>query len=118
MDVCHQSLTFLCRSPPPSILQTRGCHLCNPSHSRMGGMHLCHLDPLTEASRGGPSPTSPSIWKRYPRVLQGLHRRLLRRGLHPPPPSQSMGPHHRAPPRCQTPQREDVPPLPHRAEGT
>src|SRR5260221_5307229 len=49
----------------PSILQTRGCHLCNPSHSRMGGMHPCHLDPLTETSRGGSSPMSPSIWKCY-----------------------------------------------------
>src|SRR5258708_4568427 len=74
-----QSPTSLCRSPPP-------LHLCDPSHSRMGGMHLCHLDPLAETSRGGSSPTSPSIWKCYPRVLQGLHRHLLRRGLHPPPP--------------------------------
>src|SRR5258705_8683832 len=106
-EVCH-----------PSILQMRGCHLCNPSHSRMGGTHQHHLDPLTETSRGGPSPTSPSIWKHYPRALQGLHRHLLRRGLHPPPPSQSMGPHYRAPPQCQTPQREDIPPLTHRAEGT
>src|SRR5258708_40252798 len=70
----------------PSILQTRGCCLCNPSHSGMGGMHWCHLDPLTETSRGGRSPTSPSIWKCYPRALQGLHRHLLRRGLHQPPP--------------------------------
>ena len=29
-----------------------------------------------------------------------------------------MGPCYRAPPQCQTPQREDVPPLPCRAEGT
>src|SRR6266436_8923791 len=106
-EVCH-----------PSILQTRGHHLCDPSHSGMGGMHPCHLDPLTETSRGGSSPMSPSIWKHYPRLLQGLHRHLLRRGLHSPPPSQSVGPHHRAPPRCQTPQREDIPPLPCRAEGT
>src|SRR5258706_15255955 len=82
----------------PSILQTRGCCLCNPSHSGMGGTHLCHLDPLTEASGGGPSPTSPPIQKHYPRALQGLRRHLLRRGLCPPPSSQSMGPHHRAPP--------------------
>src|SRR5258708_15711448 len=106
-EVCH-----------PSILQMRGHHLCDPSHSGMGGPHLCHLDPLAETSRGGPSPTSPSVQKHYPRVLQGLCRCLLRRGLCPPPPSQSMGPHHRAPPQCQTPQREDVPPLPCRAEGT
>src|SRR5258707_4321578 len=84
----------------PSILQTRGCRLCDPSHSRMGGTHLCHLNPLTETSRGGSSPTSPSVQKCYPRALQGLCRHLLRRGLHPPPPSQSMRPHHRAPPQC------------------
>src|SRR5258708_1259540 len=95
----------------PSILQTRGHHLCNPSHSGMGGTHWCHLDPLTETSRGGSSPTSPSTWKRYPRALQGFRRHLLRRGLHPPPPSTSMGPCHRASPRCQTSQREDIPPL-------
>src|SRR5258707_14721949 len=102
----------------PSILQIRGHHLCDPSHSRMGGMHQCHLNPLTETSRGGSSPTSPSVWKCYPRALQGLHRHLLRRGLCPPPPSQSMGPCYRAPPQCQTPQREVVPPLTHQAEGT
>src|SRR5258708_39288907 len=102
----------------PSILQTRGCCLCDPSHSGMGGMHLCHLDPLTETSRGGSSPTSPSIWKHCPRALQGLHRHLLRRGLCPPPPSQSMAPHHRAPPQHHTPYREDVPPLPCQAEAT
>src|SRR6266436_4798404 len=102
----------------PSILQTRGCHLCNPSHPGMGGMHLCHLDPLAETSRGGSSPMSPSVWKCYPRVLQGLCRCLLRSSLHPPPPLQSVGLHHRAPPQHQTPQREDIPPLPHRAEGT
>src|SRR5258705_12251613 len=94
MDMCHQSLTSLCH---PSILQTRGCHLCDPSHSGMGGMHLCHLNPLAETSRGGSSPMSPSIQKHYPRVLQGLHRNLLRRGLCPPPPLQSVGPCHRAP---------------------
>src|SRR6266436_5045525 len=97
----------------PSILQMRGCHLCNPSHSRMGGTHLCHLDPLTETSRGGSSPTSIC-----PEALQGLHRCLLRRGLHPPSPSQSMGPCYRAPPQCQTPQRTDIPPLTCQAEGT
>src|SRR5258708_247236 len=97
----------------PSILQITGHHLSDPSHFRMGGMHQCHLDPLTETSRGGSSPMSPSVWKCYPRALQGLHRCLLRRGLHPPPPLQSMGPHYRAPPQCQTPQREDIPPLTH-----
>src|SRR5260221_8539576 len=95
----------------PSILQTRGCHLCDPSHSGMGGTHLCYLDPLTETSRGGSSPMSPSTQKRYPRALQGLHRCLLRRGLRPPPPLQSMGPHYRAPPHCQTPKGEEIPPL-------
>src|SRR5258708_1545776 len=58
----------------------------NPPHPRVGGMHLCHLDPLTKTSRGGSSPTSPPAWKCCPRVLQGLHRCLLRRGLRPPPP--------------------------------
>src|SRR5260370_15621853 len=99
----------------PSILQTRGCHLCDPSHSRMGGMHWCHLDPLTETSRGGPSPMSPSIQKHYPRVLQGLCRCLLCRGLCPPPPSHSMAPCYRAPLQCQTPQSDDIPPLTHLA---
>src|SRR6266436_4662311 len=90
----------------------------DPPHPRVGGTHLCHLNPLTKTSRGGSSPTSPPTWKHRPRVLQGLRRHLLRRGLCPPPPSQSMGPCHRAPPQCQTPQREDIPPLPHQAEGT
>src|SRR5258705_6526363 len=102
----------------PSTLQMRGHHLCDPSHSGMGGTHWCHLDPLTETSRGGSSPMSPSAQKCYPRVLQGLHRHLLRRGLRPPPPLQSMGPCHRASPQCQTPQREDIPPLTCQAEGT
>src|SRR5258708_19227343 len=102
----------------PSNLQKRRKHLWDPSHSGMGGMHLCHLDPLTETSRGGSSPMSPSIWKRYPRVLQGLCRCLLRRSLRPPPPLQSMGPCDRAPPQCQTPQREDAPTLTCQAEGT
>src|SRR5258708_7697157 len=67
------------------------------------GTHLHHLDPLAKTSRGGSSPMSPPAWKCCPRVLQGLRRHLLRRGLHPPPPLQSVGPCHRAPPRCQTP---------------
>src|SRR5258708_4048381 len=87
----------------------RGHRLCDPSHSGMGGMHWCHLDPLTETSRGGSSPISPSAWKHYPRVLQGFRRRLLRRGLCPPPPSQSMGPCHRASPRCQLPRGRTFP---------
>src|SRR5258705_13801758 len=74
------------RTMTPSILQMRGHCLCDPSHSGMGGTHLCHLDPLTETGRGGSSPMSPSVQKCYPRALQGLHRCLLRRGLHPPPP--------------------------------
>src|SRR5260370_32942843 len=82
----------------PSILQTRGCCLCNPSHSGMGGTHLCHLDPLAETSRGGSSPMGPSIQKHYPRVLQGLHRCLVRRGLFPPPPSHRRRPCERAAP--------------------
>src|SRR5258707_225200 len=118
MDMCYQSPTSLCRSPPPLHPSDKRMPSIDHSHSRMGGTHLCHLDPLAETSRGGSSPMSPSIQKCYPRVLQGLCRCLLRRGLHPPPPSQSVGPHHRAPPQCQTPQREDIPPLPHRAEGT
>src|SRR5258707_13715454 len=58
----------------------------DPPHPGVGGMHLHHLDPLTKTSRGGSSPTSPPTWKRCPRVLQGLCRHLLRRGLCPPPP--------------------------------
>src|SRR5258708_8114287 len=87
---CHQSLTSLHRSPPP----------LHPSDKRTPSMRmdLCHLNPLTETSRGGSSPMSPSVQKCYPRALQGLHRRLLRRALCPPPPSQSMGPCHRPPP--------------------
>src|SRR6266446_10159670 len=91
--------------------QARRYSVCDPPHPRVGGTHLRHLDPLTKTSRGGSSPTSPPAWKPCPRALQGLCRCLLRRGLCPPPPLQSMGPHYRAPPRCQTPQREDVPPL-------
>src|SRR6266436_8342986 len=98
--------------------RTQRYSVCNPPHPRVGGMHLCHLNPLTKTSRGGSSPMCPPAWKCCPRVLQGLRRCLLRRGLCPPPPSQSMGPCYRAPPQCQTPQREDVPPLTHRAEGT
>src|SRR5260221_4251221 len=98
--------------------RTRRYSVCNPPHPRVGGTHLHHLNPLTKTSRGGSSPMSPLAWKCCPRALQGLCRHLLRRGLHPPPPSQSMGPCHRAPPQCQTPQREDIPPLTHRAEGT
>src|SRR5258707_10568125 len=113
MDACHQSLTSLCRSLLP----------LHPSGERMPSMRSFSLQngrnasvppqPLTETSRGGSSPMSPSVQKCYPRVLQGLHRHLLRRGLHPPPPSQSVGPCHRASPQCQTPQREDIPPFTH-----
>src|SRR5258707_9957720 len=108
MDMCHQSPTSLHRSPPPLHPSDKRMP-CNPSHSGMGGTHLCHLNPLAETSRGGSSPMSPSIQKHYPRALQGLCRCLLRRGLHPPPPSQSVGPHYRAPPQCQTPQRRMFP---------
>src|SRR5258707_5326126 len=92
--------------------RTQRYSVCNPPHPRVGGTHLHHLNPLTKTSRGGSSPTSPPAWKHCPRALQGLHRCLLRRGLRPPPPLQSMGPCHRAPPQHQTPSREDIPPLP------
>src|SRR5258707_14480263 len=97
--------------------RTRRYSVCNPPHPRVGGTHLRHLNPLAKTSRGGSSPMSPP-WKRCPRVLQGLCRHLLRRGLRPPPPLQSMGPCHRASPQCQTSQREDIPPLTCQAEGT
>src|SRR5260221_84229 len=77
--------------------QTRRCSICNPPYPRVGGMHLCYLNPLTEAGRGGSSPMSLSIWKCHPRTLQGLCRHLLRESLCPPPPLQSMGSCHR---RC------------------
>src|SRR5258707_8285114 len=102
---------------PPSTFQTGGHCLRDPSHSRMGGAHLCHVDPLTETCRRGSGPMSPSTQEHHSRALQRLHRRLLQRSLCPSPPSQGMGPCHRASSRCQTPQREDVPPLPHRTEG-
>src|SRR5258708_34003857 len=73
--------------------QTQRYSVCNPRHPGVGGMHLHHLDPLTKTSRGGSSPTSPPAWKHCPRVLQGLCRCLLRRGLRPPPPSQSVWDH-------------------------
>ena len=98
--------------------QTQRCSICNPPYPKVGGTHLCYLDPLAEAGRGGSSPVSLSIWKCHPRMLQGLCRCLLRGSLCPPPPSQSMGSCHRSPPQHQTPQRKDVPPLPGRAEGT
>src|SRR5258707_4513609 len=118
MDMCHQSPTSLHQNLPP----------LHPLDKRTPSMRSFSLwngrnasvppQPLTETSRGGSSPMSPSIQKHYPRALQGLCRHLLRRGLCPPPPSQSMGPCYRAPPQCQTPQREDVPPLTCQAEGT
>src|SRR5258707_13114470 len=45
---------------PPSAFWTGGCCLCDPSHSGMGGAHLCHVDPLTETCRRGSGPMSPS----------------------------------------------------------
>src|SRR5260221_3176126 len=98
--------------------RTQRYSVCNPPHPGVGGMHLRHLNPLAKTSRGGSSPTSPPAWKCCPRALQGLRRCLLRIALHPPPPSQSMGPCHIAPPQCQTPYREDIPPLPCQTEGT
>src|SRR5260370_30474773 len=88
--------------------QTQRYSVHDPPHPRVGGMHLCHLNPLTKTSRGGSSPTSPPAWKHCPRPLQGLHRCLLTRDLHPPPPSQSVGPPHRAPAQCKTPSTKDV----------
>src|SRR5258708_12792744 len=82
--------------------QTWRCSICNPPYPRVGGMHLCYLDPLTEAGRGGSIPMSPSIWKYHPGTLQGLSRHLLRETLSPPPPSQPMRPSHRSPPSSQT----------------
>src|SRR5258707_9271761 len=95
----------------------RGC-LCNPPHPRVGGMHPCHLDPLTEVGRGGSGPMSPPVQKHHPGMLQRLHRCLLGGSLCPCPPLQGMGSCHRAPSQCQAPQREDFPPLPCRTEGT
>src|SRR5260370_106120 len=45
----------------PPILQMRGCHLCDPSHSRMGGMHSCHLNPLRETLVNGQIHPSKSL---------------------------------------------------------
>src|SRR5258708_6867968 len=45
---------------PPSAFRTGGRCLCDPSHSGMGGAHLCHVDPLTETCRRGSGPTSLS----------------------------------------------------------
>src|SRR5258708_18187918 len=45
---------------PPSAFWTGGCCLRDPSHSGMGGVHLCHVDPLAETCRRGSGPTSPS----------------------------------------------------------
>src|SRR6266481_4840706 len=73
--------------------RTQRYSVCDPPHPRVGGTHLCHLDPLAKTSRGGSSPMSPPAWKCCPRALQGLHRHLLRRGLHPPPPLQSVWDH-------------------------
>src|SRR5258708_3189138 len=52
--MCHQSPTSLHRSPPPLHPSDKRMP-CNPSHSGMGGTHLCHLNPLAETSRGGSS---------------------------------------------------------------
>src|SRR5258708_37439144 len=78
--------------------QTQRCSICNTPYPRVGGTHLCYLDPLAEAGRGGSSPTSLSTQKHHPGMLQGLCRCLLRESLHPPPPLQSMGSCHRSPP--------------------
>src|SRR5258708_30320438 len=40
--------------------------VCNPPHPRVGGMHLCHLDPLAKTSRGGSSPMSPPVSRTAP----------------------------------------------------
>ncbi len=98
--------------------RTQRCSICNPPYPRVGGMHLCYLNPLAEAGRRGSSPMSPSIQKCHPRMLQGLCRCLLRESLCSSPPLQNMGSCHRSPPRCQTPQRKDIPPLSSRAERT
>src|SRR5258707_15502575 len=45
--------------------QTQRYSVCDPPHPGVGGMHLCHLDPLTKTSRGGSSPMSPPTWKHY-----------------------------------------------------
>src|SRR5260221_260128 len=50
---------------PPSAFWTGGHCLCDPSHSRMGGVHLCHVNPLTETCRRGSGPTSPSTQERH-----------------------------------------------------
>src|SRR5258708_27240537 len=63
----------------------RGC-LCDPPHPGVGGMHLHHLNPLTEIGRGGSGPMSLPFWKHHPRTLQRLCRCLLGGSLHPPPP--------------------------------
>src|SRR5260370_32375644 len=78
--------------------QTQRCSICNPPYPRVGGTHLCYLDPLAEAGRGGSSPVSPPVQKHHPRTLQGLCRCLLGGGLCPPPPLQSMRSCHRSPP--------------------
>src|SRR5258708_25400177 len=46
--------------------QTWRCSVCNPPHPGVGGMHLCHLNPLTKTSRGGSSPTSPPAGSAVP----------------------------------------------------
>src|SRR5258708_13131402 len=89
--------------------QTQRYSVHNPPHPGVGGMHLHHLDPLTKATRGGSSPMSPPTWKCCPRVLQGLCRHLLRRGLRPPSPLQSMGPFHKPPPHPQPPSKQYIP---------
>src|SRR5260370_41496402 len=72
---------------PGAATQTQRCSICNPPHPRVGGMHLCYFDPLTEAGRGGSSPMSLPIRKHHPGMIQGLCRCLLTGGLCPPPPS-------------------------------
>src|SRR5258708_14019539 len=71
---------------PRATAQTQRCSICNPPHPRVGGMHLCYFDPLTEAGRGGSSPMSLPVQKCHPGTIQGLCRCLLRGGLCPPPP--------------------------------
>src|SRR5258708_27629551 len=81
---------------PPSAFQTGGHCLCDPSHSRMGGAHLCHIDPLAETCRRASGPMSPFACEHHSRVLPRLCRHLLQRSLCPSPPFPSMGPCHSA----------------------
>src|SRR5258708_2453472 len=108
---CHRSL-LPCRLPGKRRLFMRSC-------SPWSGRNVsAPPQPLCRDWWRRLRPSKPTHLEVPSQNITRLCRCLLRRSLHPPPPSQGMASCHRALSQCQAPQREDFPPLPHRTEGT